>query len=194
VRAAAERAERERLAAGGLSDTGAAAASGSSTGKLLAALTQGGARRAGAEVEEEEGGAGGEAAAALRAAQAAAAAAVNRRSPRELVLLRISAAHELAKSLQVLGLHSAAEQHFSAVLASAPRCATALLRRGLSRRALGTWKAAAADMELARALSPGDDRFCLNYVGLAEVHAVVLCAAGEEELGPVAGLDASALT
>ena len=89
----------------------------------------------------------------------AAVAALNAACPRDLVALRIAAAQERAKALQVLGRHRAAVEGFSAVLDSCPNTPTALMGRGLSFQALGLFDSASADCEAARRMAPGDARF-----------------------------------
>jgi len=113
---------------------------------------------------------------------------VNGTSPRDLVQLRVFATHERAKARQTLGDHAGALCDFSAVLDSCPNLPSALLRRGMSFKATGSFDAAAADFEAARRLRPQHPAYCLNYLGLAENPAIVLCAAGEEEEVAILGV------
>ena len=106
---------------------------------------------------------------------------LNAATPRDLVKLRVSLAHERAKVLQVLGRHGEALKDFNDVLDSTPNTPTALLRRGASLQALGRFDDAAGDYEAARRMRPKDPRFQLNYMGLSENKPMVLCLAGEEE-------------
>ena len=129
---------------------------------------------------------------AARVRHLANVARANGEGARELVLMRISARHERAKALQMLEQHAAAVADFSDVIESCPACANALFRRGVSLRALGDFDRAAADIELAKALTPVFEaraQLNLNYLGIADVGAVVLVAAGEEPETPVRGID-----
>lgn len=117
-----------------------------------------------------------------------AAEALNRRAPDAfLPLLRAALHHERAKALQMLGRHGDALTDFTLVLAHCPTSAHATFRRAFSARALKHYVAAGDDFETAAALCPADDRFAVNYNGLGDVAAIVLCAAGEEPHSDVAG-------
>ena len=115
-------------------------------------------------------------------------AVANAAAPADLVRLRLCAAHERAKVLQVLGAHRDAIADFDVVLESAPATPTALFRRALVKRTLGDFAGAADDAEGARRLRRDDARFQLNYVGL-DCRAIVLCAAGEEDALQIIGVD-----
>ena len=126
----------------------------------------------------------------------AAVARANADGPLHLVQLRISARHERAKSLQMLEQHAEAVADFSVVIESCPVCANARFRRGVSRRALGDFDGAAADIEMAKMLTPSYEARAalnLNYNGIADVGAVVLVAAGEEPEPLIRGRDDEAI-
>ena len=134
---------------------------------------------------------------AARARHLALVAKANAEGALHLVLQRISARHERAKSLQMLEQHAAAVADFSDVVESCPACANALFRRGVSQRALGEFDKAATDIELAKVLTPSYEARAvlnLNYNGIADVGAVVLVAAGEEPEPLVRGRDDIAAT
>ena len=133
---------------------------------------------------------------AARSRHLAQVAKANAEGALHLVLLRISARHERAKSLQMLEQHAAAVADFSDVIESCPAGANARFRRGVSQRALGDFDRAAADIELAKMLTPSYEQRALlnlNYNGLADVGAVVLVAAGEEPEPLVRGCDDEAI-
>ncbi len=141
-----------------------------------------------AGVEEDAGG--GPRRARARERYLAAVAAANAAAPLDLVRLRIDAVHERAKARQMVALHRDAVNDFTDVLVSCPESAHALFRRAVSHKALGDFSAASEDFESARHLAPPalKPAMSLNYVGLGDVGAVVLCAAGEEPRYPVLGV------
>lgn len=116
---------------------------------------------------------------------------VNATSSPALVRLRIAAIHERAKARQMLHFHREAISDLTEVLASCPTSAHALLRRGLSYKALSEYVAAAEDIETARTLIAPElqKTFQLNYAGIGDVNTVVFCAAGEEVDYPILGID-----
>ena len=116
---------------------------------------------------------------------------VNATSSPALVRLRIASIHERAKARQMLLQHREAISDFTEVLSSCPTSAHALLRRGLSYKALNEYVAAAEDIETARTLVAPELQatFQLNYAGIGDVNTVVLCAAGEEIDYPILGID-----
>jgi tetratricopeptide (TPR) repeat protein len=118
---------------------------------------------------------------------------------------RLQRVHERAKALQMLGKHPDAVREFTRVIELNPhngktrgckscccfvppydRAAHAYFRRGFSFKALKNYKAAAEDLETARALDPENPALAVNYRGIHAVETVILCAAGEEPtFGPV---------
>ena len=111
--------------------------------------------------------------------------------PLEFARLRVALLHERAKVRQLLGQDAAAVTDFNALLEAVPTSATALLRRALSRRAIGDPKGAADDAELARRLRPNDPNFKVNYTTLHDVRAIIFCSAGAEEDLPLVGYEST---
>jgi tetratricopeptide (TPR) repeat protein len=147
-----------------------------------------------AQVKEfaEFGGGAAKGVGGARARFLANLARANGGSPLELVTMRLSAAHERAKALQVLGRHDEAVLDFNDVLDSQPAAPNALFRRGISHKALRDFAKAADDIETAKQLTArAEDRAILNlnYVGISDVEAVVLVAAGEEPYNLIRGID-----
>jgi hypothetical protein len=79
--------------------------------------------------------------------------------------MRLSAAHERAKALQVLGRHDEAVLDFNDVLDSQPAAPNALFRRGISHKALRDFAKAADDIETAKQLTTrAEDRAILHGI------------------------------
>jgi tetratricopeptide (TPR) repeat protein len=112
-----------------------------------------------------------------------------RRGARDALRLRISATHERAKVLQLVGRHADAVADFTDVLVNCPSATAAYFRRGLSLRALRCYVSAADDLETARTMLPRDARFNVNYNVLQDIRAIVVNAAGEEPLCMIIGLE-----